>query len=25
MIDWDDGDSTSLNHNDMAQVNRAKS
>jgi hypothetical protein len=22
-IDWDDGDSTSVSHNDMAQVNRS--
>jgi hypothetical protein len=24
-IDWDDGDSTSVSHNDMAQVKRAAS
>jgi hypothetical protein len=23
-IDWDDGESTSVSHNDMAQVSRAK-
>ena len=23
-IDWDDGDSTSISHNDMAQVHRTK-
>jgi len=24
-IDWDDGDSTSVSHNDMAQINRVAS
>jgi len=24
-IDWDDGDSTSVSHNDMAQISRAPS